>query len=201
MKIKKKQKLIKIPIIIISGVLILIIGAVGFLRCLLPFKSAGALMVSGLNKINIGYPSSLLEWITSGERDYSALPELMLMNNGTEVLTALQFEERKEEIIALFNENVYGEIPRNGFGVTFETVEEGEALGGKAVRKQIKITVSTSIGECSALLLLYIPVSDTLAAVVIGLNFMGNHTIDLDNNIIPSYGLDKTNERSRRKEG
>jgi hypothetical protein len=123
----------------------------------------------------------------SGERDYSTLPDILVMEDGTPVTTTEQFESRKAEILSLFEENVYGSFPKDGYTTSFEVVEEGEAMDGKAIRKQIKITVETEKGTSDALMLLYLPKSDDPVPVVIGLNSNGNHCVYDDNAILPSY--------------
>ena len=39
---------------------------------------------------------------------------------------------------------------RNGFETSFEVVEEGEALDGAALRRQVKLTVTTDKGSSDA---------------------------------------------------
>lgn len=130
-----------------------------------------------LGNLKLPLPEFLREYALSGERDYSTLPDPLTMADGTKVVTNHQFEQRKKEILILFEKHVYGILPKDGFTTSFETVEEGEALEGKALRKQVKITVTTEKGSADALMLLYIPKQERKAPVVIGLNFRGNHTV------------------------
>ena len=41
----------------------------------------------------------------------SSLPELMRLSDGTPVETAAQWEQRRREILALFEEYMYGKMP------------------------------------------------------------------------------------------
>ena len=52
---------------------------------------------------------------------------------------------------------MYGVLPKNGFETSFEVVEEGEALDCAALRRQVKLTVTTDKGSSDALLLMYQP--------------------------------------------
>ena len=124
-------------------------------------------------------------------RDYTTLPALMTMEDGTPVETAEQFAQRRTELLNLFETNVYGYMPRSGYSVGFEVLEEGDALGGTALRKQIKITVTTEKGSSDAIMLLYLPKSEQPVPVIIGLNFYGNHQVLSDEAILASASFDE----------
>ncbi len=128
-------------------------------------------------------------YVLGGERDYSSLPSTLTMEDGTEVTTEEQFEERREEILALFEEYVYGTMPEDGFKTSFEVVEEGACMDGAAIRRQVKITVTTKKGSSDALMLLYLPVSDEPVPVVVGLNSHGNTAVYDDDAILASYAV------------
>ena len=71
---------------------------------------------------------------------------------------------------------MYGAMPPRPASLEFELLESSDdALGGKALRRQIKITVADAKGEKSFIMLLYLPKSPAPAPVFVGLNFMGNH--------------------------
>lgn len=152
-------------------------------------------MVAFTSNFKLKLSSSMHEYVISGERDYSTLPEVLTMADGTPVKTAEDFENRRQEILNLFEENVYGALPKDGFSTSFEVVEEGPALNGTALRRQVKISVKTNKGTSDALMLLYLPKSEKPVPVVVGLNFKGNHTVFADEAILPSYSTkadDKT---------
>lgn len=123
-------------------------------------------------------------------RDYTTLPELMRMEDGTPVETPEQFALRRAELLDLFEKNVYGYMPKDGYSVSFDVLEEGSALDGAAVRKQIKITVTTAKGSSDAIMLLYLPKSAQPVPVVAGLNFSGNHQVLQDDAIIASASFE-----------
>ena len=124
-------------------------------------------------------------------REYRNLPELMITEDGTQVSTPETFAARREELLTLFADTMYGPIPTEGFETAFEIVEAGEALNGTAIRKQIKITVSTEKGESDALMLLILPKADQPVPVVFGLSFSSVHTALSDPAIQPSYAINK----------
>lgn len=122
-------------------------------------------------------------------RDYSSAPALMTMQDGTPVTTPEEFAARRQELLALFADTMYGPIPTEGFETAFEVIEEGEALNGAAIRKQIKITVTTEKGACDALMLLVTPKTKAPVPVVFGLSFAPVHTVLADPQILASYSL------------
>ena len=121
-------------------------------------------------------------------RMYNNLPDLMKMEDGTPVAS---MEERRKELLSLFAETMYGSIPTEGFSTAFETVEEGETLNGTAIRKQIKMTVTTEKGSSDALMLLILPKADRPVPVTFGLGFSSNHAVLNDPAILPSYASSK----------
>lgn len=141
----------------------------------LPWRNTFA-SASNMNK---ELPTPLRHWITGGRRDYASMPAILKMEDGTPVTTPEQWPARRAEILALFEEHVYGTLPKTGFTTSFEVLADAPALDGAAILRQIKITVTTDKGSSDALMALYLPASaaDTPAPVVLGLNFGGNHTI------------------------
>ena len=121
-------------------------------------------------------------------RMYNNLPDLMKMEDGTPVAS---MEERRKELLSLFAETMYGSIPTEGFSTAFETVEEGETLNGTAIRKQIKMTVTTEKGSSDALMLLIMPKVDHPIPVTFGLGLSSNHAVLNDPAILPSYSSSK----------
>ena len=157
-------------------------------------------IVAVTSNLKIKISPALHRFALSGARDYSTLPNILTMEDGRSVQSAQQFEERKKEILNLFSHYVYGPLPKEGFTTSFEVVEQGEALEGKAVRKQVKITVSTDKGSSDALMILYLP-KQKKAPAVIGLNFRGNHTVLNDPTIIPSCTIDTSDGKWEEKRG
>ncbi len=128
---------------------------------------------------------------TYGGREYVGLPELMTMEDGSPVDSSEKMAERREELLALFAQCMYGPIPDRDVEKSFELLEEGDTLDGAAIRRQIKITVSTAQGSCDALMLLVLPKANAPVPVVFGLSFGEVHTALADPEILPSYSMNK----------
>lgn len=115
------------------------------------------------------------------------LPDALSAPGGTfKASNALEWESRvRPKIAEFFESEVYGRRPPRPERETFEIVESSDdALGGKALRRQIKITLGGAKGEKSFIMLLYLPKSPAPAPVFVGLNFMGNHATADDPEII-----------------
>jgi hypothetical protein len=124
------------------------------------------------------------------------LPDLLVCQDGTKVETAQTWiEKRRPEILKLFQEEVYGESPGNRIPMRIKMVEEGEdALGGKAIRKQVAILLGEANRTLSINLLLYLPkLSNQPLPAFLTLNFQGNHTVHSD----PAILLPNTWVRNR----
>lgn len=195
---KKKFHWWYIPVGIVAVILVAVIALFAFMHSILPWENL--LAVTSNAKLELSAEQK--EFIEGDKRDYSTLPDALVMVDGTQVTTTKQFEsERRAEILSLFEEHVYGALPKDGFTTSYEVVEEGEALDGKAIRKQVKIIVSTEKGTSEALMLLYVPNSDNPSPVVIGLNSNGNHAAYTDENILPSYSFDTEDGTWKEKRG
>lgn len=186
-----------IPIILAALIFLVILFWLLSMRRNMPWQNCIAI----LGNLKLPIPKFLRAYALSGPRDYSTLPDPLTMADGSAVTTAAEFEDRKEEILRLFAHHVYGKLPKDGFSTAFQVVEEGEALDGTALRKQIKLTVSTQKGASDALMLMYLPKNVEKAPVVIGLNFRGNHTVLDDPAILPSCAFDTSKEGWEEKRG
>ena len=176
-----------IPVGILGFILVAVIALVIFMRSMLPWEN----LLAATSNVKLELSAEQKEFIEGEARDYSTLPDALVMADGTKVSTTEQFEnERREEILAFFEEYVYGTLPKNGFTTSFEIVEESEVFDGKAIRKQVKIIVATEKGTSEALMLLHVPNTDAPSPVIIGLNSNGNHAALADEAILPSYSFD-----------
>lgn len=152
------------------------------MRALLPWRNTVA-MISNFNQ---ELPRPLHRWVSGGKRNYRTLPDVLTRCDGTAITSPVDFPSRRQEILQLFEEHVYGTFPKSGFETSFEVLEEGyfpldptsgSAAGNQALRRQIKLTITTEKGTSDAQMILYLPVADEKVPVVLGLNFHGNHTI------------------------
>ena len=111
------------------------------------------------------------------------LPDPLVLQNGERVRDARTWNKRRRpEILQLFQTNVYGRGPARPQRMTFEMSSiERQALGGKAVRKQVTIYFSGNKDGPKADLLIYLPAAARKPVpLFLGLNFSGNHIIHSD---------------------
>lgn len=112
------------------------------------------------------------------------LPDICSFINGKTVTNASEWELRRAEIIELFEKNVYGKIPSLPFTQKYiVTKVNNHALGGKAIRKEILIRISTN-DSLESMLLVYLPTGVLHPVpVFLGMNFYGNQSIHPDTGI------------------
>ncbi|MFN8344836.1 MAG: acetylxylan esterase [Spirosomataceae bacterium] len=130
-------------------------------------------------KIPVNYDESLMPAYT--------LPDPLQLPNGKKVTSAAAWEKtNRPEILKLFAENVYGINPFTGpVKITSEVKSVNEnALGGKAVSKQITLRFPEISPTLSLNLLLYLPKNVRNAPVFVSLNFTGNHSTTHEKDIL-----------------
>lgn len=91
-------------------------------------------------------------------------------------------ENRRGEVLQLFRENVYGAMPGAPAGMHFSLRSTDTlALAGKAISKQVRVFFTPGTNGPWMDILLYVPrhVKQPVP-VFIGLNFMGNHSVNAD---------------------
>jgi hypothetical protein len=111
------------------------------------------------------------------------LPDPLVCLDGTKVTDSKAWlKKRRPEVLSLFEDEVFGRSPRKPKAMRFEVVEEGkEALGGKAMRKQVVIHLGKGKKALAVNLLVYLPrKAKGPSAGFLTINFMGNHTVHAD---------------------
>lgn len=111
------------------------------------------------------------------------LPDPLVDAAGLAVADAQTWRTRRRgQILRLFADHVYGRLPGPLAGTRHELVEESrDALGGTAVRRQLRLTFGAGASAPGMDLLLYLPrAARGRVPVFLGLNFYGNHTICAD---------------------
>jgi len=126
------------------------------------------------------------------------LPNPLLMNDGTEVKTRKQWEEkRRPELKALFQEHMYGQLPPKPEKIHFKVASEhDDFLDGKATLKFVEI----SFGDPKAPkidLMLVTPKATKRAPTFVVLNFCGNHAITDDKRVPLLHGWAKCSPNNR----
>ncbi len=120
--------------------------------------------------------------------DLLDLPDPLITNGGETVdSTTVWRQERRPEILELFRTHVYGRAPvGRPAEMTFEVLETDDtAVNGTATRKQIRVHLTGDSGRPYMDILIYLPNNQPRPVkLFIGLNFMGNHTIHEDEDIV-----------------
>lgn len=110
----------------------------------------------------------------------SRLPDPLVMANGTRA-TPQDWAKRRQELLQLFTEQMYGRMPGHPAQMRFRVnAVDHHALGGKATRQQITILFRGKDDGARMDLLVYVPNQVKRPPVILGLNFWGNETISHD---------------------
>jgi hypothetical protein len=119
-----------------------------------------------------------------------SLPDPLKMQSGEPVTSARMWrEKRRPELLALFAAEMYGRTPGPPPKLEYEVLSrDGAALGGSAVRKQVRVFFSPDHAGPHMDLLLYLPpgARGRPAPVFLGMNFNGNHAVQNDPGILLS---------------
>ena len=116
--------------------------------------------------------------------DYT-LPEILRLSDGSMVSNPSDWTERREEILTLFKQEVYGDMPPHEIAIEYSSIQEKRnALGGKAILKEIAMTFSGQNKSRTSHILIYLPKESAAPLpIFLGVNFYGNHTIHPDKSI------------------
>jgi len=117
----------------------------------------------------------------SGVKPYTLLDPLTSLN-GAAITKPSQWPGRRAEILDLFEENVFGRTPASAQHIPLRThIAEPDtpALNGHATRSQITLYFSDKLeAGPKEHILLYLPAhAKGRIPVILGLNFLGNHTV------------------------
>lgn len=109
------------------------------------------------------------------------LPDPLVTKAGDRVVDAEMWAQvRRPELLKLFQTHVYGRGPA-ACEISHTLVSSTEnAIGGKAVRREVDVRFGTTADAPAMRLLIYTPKDSTPAAAFLGLNFNGNQTIEAD---------------------
>ena len=99
---------------------------------------------------------------------------------------------RRQEILQLLARECYGELPPPAEHTTVTILNESRhALGGTAIRREVKITLTHQGRKFAFIMLVYLPANASAANKVpafAGLNFLGNHHTTNDPAVTPTGG-------------
>ena len=110
------------------------------------------------------------------------LPDPLSFSDGRPVRNAAEWRQRRAEIQALFEEQMYGTTPSRLLEMRVERLEqEAGTLNGLANRRQVRLSFYGNKRVVSVDLLVYLPAqAHGPSPLFLGLNFKGNHTIHAD---------------------
>jgi hypothetical protein len=127
------------------------------------------------------------------------LPDPLRFLDGRPVRTAREWtDQRRPEIIHLFEENQFGRSPERPADMHFDMTEDWTAaFAGKAYRKQVAIYFAAGRNGPSADVVLYVPARIQKAPVLLNLAFVVNSwTVD-DPGLAASAGSDRSRETAQ----
>jgi hypothetical protein len=111
------------------------------------------------------------------------LPDPLVLQNGQPVRNARTWsKQRRPEILRLFQTQVYGRSPARPKRIDFQVASvDQQALGGKAIRKQVTVFFSSRKDGPKMDILIYLPTGARRPVpLFLGLNFPGNQAIHSD---------------------
>ncbi len=114
------------------------------------------------------------------------LPELLISASGAKIETSDQWATlRRPEILALFEQHVFGKAPAQWGKVAYETLSvNNHALGGKAVRKIVRISLVDYPQWQGMELMLHLPKQGTKPVpCFVGASFGGNEAVTPDSDL------------------
>jgi V8-like Glu-specific endopeptidase len=136
-------------------------------------------------------------------------PDPLAFEDGSPVVDAQAWKDRRRpEVLALLAHYAYGEVPAAAREAAVDVEDEGtfaDALGGKAVLRNLRLRVGGDPPAATIRLLVVLPAGASAAApapVFLGLNFFGNHAVLDDPRVplseawIPSRGEGVANNRA-----
>src|SRR5690606_32352807 len=124
------------------------------------------------------------------------LPDPLVLENGQRVTDVETWkQQRRPELLKLFESHVYGRSPGRPAAMRFKVTSSEEALDGKAIRKQVTVYFTSANNGPQMDILLYLP-KDAKRAVpaFLGLNFTGNQSIHSDPGIKMSTAWMRNNK-------
>lgn len=114
------------------------------------------------------------------------LPELLVAQDGTRIASAEAWrQQRRPEVLELFRAHVFGRTPADWGRVRFETTQvKADALGGKATRKFVRITLPDHPAWPGMEVMLYVPNGlQRPAPCFVGPSFGGNHAVSTERDV------------------
>lgn len=103
------------------------------------------------------------------------LPDPLRFEDGRKVVTAGEWNDRRKELLGLFETHVYGKAPRHPRPIRIGKSTRKKIFAGKAFLEQTEVDL-TGGGPVVQVMVIR-PATDGPVPAFLGLNFMGNHTV------------------------
>jgi len=153
------------------------------------------LVLLGINPVSLLAQKSEVIYDEALVPEFS-LPDPLKLEDGQSITSPEVWNSQaRPEILAQFEEQVYGKAPPAPANINFRIEEESDnALDGLAVRRQIAIQLTPDEKGPVLHLLLYLPkAAQQPVPTFLTLNFYGNHTIASDPEILLSQSWMRNN--------
>jgi len=125
------------------------------------------------------------------------LPDPLVFNDGSKVITINDWSKRRAEILQIFKNEVYGISPEwKGKMTSTELSVKKDAVKGKAIRKEIKLTLQNDNKKLDMIILVFLPHSTKPVPVFLGYNFGGNHSVTNDPDVLITKSWMRNNKAS-----
>lgn len=112
------------------------------------------------------------------------LPDPLVFADGSAVERPEQWPRRRQEILDIFQKEMYGQMPP-AMPVYLETLEEGRAFDGEAIRRQVRMTFrEDGSGPHIDWLILYPRQVEGPVPAIMLLDYYGNHTLLTDKQVL-----------------
>jgi hypothetical protein len=112
-----------------------------------------------------------------------SLPDPLVMKSGERVRDAkIWTSRRRPEILEIYRTEVYGRSPERPAHLAFDVNSvEKQALGGRAVRKQVTISIAAGTATPKMKVLIYLPTgAKKPVPLFLALSFTGNQAVSTD---------------------
>jgi hypothetical protein len=112
-----------------------------------------------------------------------SLPDVLTALNGERITRVEQWAKRRQEIVSLFEDQMYGRFPAARLDSSrVEIVSPERAVfGGRGTRREVRLWFEKGGKACHLDVLIYLPhLPARPVPVFIGLNFNGNHAVQPD---------------------
>ena len=110
------------------------------------------------------------------------LPELLVMRDGTKVTKPEQWPARRKEILELYKDQVFGQMPAPQAVKVIQKPKVHQIENGTV--EQFTLRIGSDNNFLDLPVVMFLPKSDKQVPVFLGYNFPGNHTVSADPQLI-----------------